>query len=108
MDDLISRLVDLKKVVEKNLAHPDFHGSYSIKDVLTPMVPDLTYEGMEVADGMTASVRLITMMLEGDSWPAGKLESERKVLLEYCEMDTWAMVKLLEKLEELVSKGGKA
>ena len=26
LDDLISRLVDLKKVVEKNLAHPDFYG----------------------------------------------------------------------------------
>lgn len=108
LTDLISRLVDLKKVVEKNLAYPEFMGSYSIKDVLTPLVPDLTYEGMEVADGMTASVRLITMMLEGASWPADKLEAERKVLLEYCDLDTWAMVKLLEKLEELVSEGSQA
>jgi hypothetical protein len=101
LDDLISRLVDLKKVVEKNLAHPDFMGSYSIKDVLTPLVPDLTYEGLEVADGMTASVRLVTMMLEGASWSAENLEAERQVLLEYCEMDTLAMVKLLEALERL-------
>ena len=108
LNDLISRLVDLKKVVEKNLAHPDFMGSYSIKNVLTPLVPDLTYEGMEVADGMTASVRLITMMLEGDSWSAEKLEAERQALLEYCKLDTWAMVKLLEKLESLASDGGRA
>ena len=52
-DDLISRLADLKEVLEKNLAHPDFHGSYSIKDVLTPMVPDLTYDGL--ASNLTRS-----------------------------------------------------
>ena len=101
MDDLISRLVDLKKVVEKNLAHPDFHGSYSIKDVLTPMVPDLTYDGLAVADGMTASVKLAQLMLEGDSFTPAQREAERRDLLEYCKLDTEAMVRLLEKLEEL-------
>ncbi len=74
LDDLISRLVDLKKVVEKNLAHPDFHGSYSIKDVLTPHGPrpDLRRiggrrwnDGQRQAGSADAGGRLI------DAGPAG-------------------------------------
>ena len=106
LDDLISRLVDLKKVVEKNLAHPDFHGSYSIEDVLTPMVPDLTYDGLAVADGMTASVKLAQLMLEEDSLTPAQREAERRALLEYCKLDTEAMVRLLERLEELAVEDG--
>ena len=68
--------------------------SYSIKDVLTPLVPDLTYKGMEVADGMTASVRLFRLMADGNSLTPEQREAERRVLLEYCKMDTLAMVKL--------------
>ena len=30
------------------------HGSYSIKEVLPALVPDLSYSGMEIADGMVA------------------------------------------------------
>lgn len=106
LDDLISRLVDLKKVLEKNVAHPDFQGSYSIKDVLTPLVPTLSYEGMEVADGMTASVRLFRMMMEGDAMPSDEYQAERRALLDYCELDTQAMVELYEAMEGLVGGGG--
>jgi predicted RecB family nuclease len=103
LSDLESRLLDLKKVVERNLAHPDFMGSYSIKDVLTPLVPDLSYQGLEVADGMTASVELARMMLEADSMTDEDRLAKRAALLEYCKLDTWAMVRLLERLEELAS-----
>jgi hypothetical protein len=98
---LADRLVDLKKVVERHVAHPGFHGSYSIKDVLTPLVPDLGYEGMEVADGMTASVELARLMRNADGLSPEERAAKRSALLAYCEMDTWAMVRLVERLEEL-------
>ena len=98
---LDARLVDLKKVVEEHVAHPDFLGSYSIKDVITPLVPELGYDGMEVADGQTASVELARLMRDGDRLPPDERAAKRKALLDYCELDTWAMVRLVERLEEL-------
>ena len=98
---LDERLVDLKKVVEKHVAHPDFRGSYSIKDVLTPLVPDLGYKGMEVADGMTASVELARLMRDADRLSPEERAAKGRALLAYCELDTWAMVRLVERLEEL-------
>jgi hypothetical protein len=36
--------------------HPKFAGSYSLKYVLPALVPDMTYEGMEVANGTDAGM----------------------------------------------------
>ncbi|MHB1191937.1 MAG: DUF2779 domain-containing protein [Longimicrobiales bacterium] len=101
---LSDRLVDLEKVLEKHVAHPAFHGSYSIKDVLTPLVPDLAYEGMEVADGMTANVELARLMRDGHGLSAEERAARRVALLEYCKLDTWAMVRLVERLEEIAGE----
>jgi len=73
-------------------------GSYSIKEVLPAMVPELGYTGMEIADGHSAMQAYHTMCaLE----PGEELDKLRIALLEYCKMDTWAMVKILEELEKL-------
>jgi CRISPR/Cas system-associated exonuclease Cas4 (RecB family) len=101
LDDLEGRLIDLKAVVAEHLAHPEFGGSYSIKDVLAPLVPDLTYEDLAVADGMVASVELAHLILNGDRMTEDERNSKREELRAYCRMDTWAMVRLLERLEEL-------
>jgi hypothetical protein len=101
LNALIGRLVDLKKVVQDNVAHPDFLGSYSIKDVLTPLVPDLSYGGLEVTDGMTASVALARLMRLGHELEAEEYAARRSALLEYCRFDTWAMVRLVERLQEM-------
>ena len=67
-------------------------GSYSIKEVLPAMVPDLSYAGMEIADGMAAMQAYHGMCaLE----PGAELDKLRKAMLEYCALDTLAMVKIL-------------
>lgn len=99
--ELDTRLIDLKKVIADHVAHPDFLGSYSIKDVLTPLVPELAYAGLEISDGMTASVELANLMLNGGKMRPEDYKAKRSALLKYCEMDTLAMVRLLERLEEL-------
>ncbi len=104
LDRLVTRLLDLEKVVGRNVAHPDFRGKTSIKSVLTPLVPELTYDGMEVADGMTASVRLARLILEPEAFSDEARNAERRALLAYCELDTLAMVRLLERLEELAEE----
>jgi len=90
------RLWDLLPVVRNNVYHPAFAGSYSIKNVLPALVPGMTYEGMDVADGTDAG-------LAWESLVRGNLdqaEQDRitKALLEYCAQDTLALVKLVTKL----------
>ena len=50
---------------------------------------------------MAASVELAQLMLRGDSMADEEREAKRAALLEYCKLDTLAMVRLLERLEEL-------
>ncbi|WP_020677114.1 DUF2779 domain-containing protein [Geopsychrobacter electrodiphilus] len=71
------------------------HGSYSIKEVLPAMVPELSYAEMEIADGMAASQAYHEMCRLDDPLALAEL---RKAMLAYCALDTLAMVKILETL----------
>lgn len=103
---LEARLVDLRPILAAHVMHPDFHGSFSIKNVLTPLVPDLAYEGLEIADGLTASVEISRLLRHGDAMTPEERAAKRAALLEYCKLDTWAMARLLERLEELARDSG--
>ena len=50
------RLWDLLPIIRNHVYHPAFGGSYSLKSVLPALVPEMTYEGMEVADGQAAGL----------------------------------------------------
>ena len=91
------RLWDLLPVVRNHVYHPKFAGSYSIKNVLPALVPGMTYEGMEVADGTDAGLAWESLIRGG--LDQAERDRIRKALLEYCGQDTLAMVKLLEKLK---------
>ena len=101
LDELIARLFDLLPVISSHVYHPDFQGSFSIKSVLPALVPELSYDDLEVAEGHTAMVLLEELILRGEGLEEEERERKRENLLRYCEMDTWAMVKLLERLEAL-------
>jgi hypothetical protein len=70
-------------------------GSYSQKAVLPVLVPDLSYEGMEVANGGMAMDAYARMCACED--PA-EIAGIRTALLEYCGLDTLGMVRILERL----------
>ena len=95
---LIDRMVDLEAIIRKNFYHPEFHGSTSIKKTLPALVPDMSYDGMAIAEGDSAMAHF-TFMAWG-KYDSKKMEKTRKDLLEYCKMDTLAMVKLHERLVE--------
>lgn len=100
LNALEQKLVDLLPVIQNHVYHPRFEGSFSIKKVLNPLVPDLTYNDLAIVDGQEASVEIARLL-----FVAHKVEDRdqlRRDLLAYCERDTWAMVRLLEKLRELV------
>ena len=103
LERIEKRLVDLLPVIRRHVYHPDFGGGFSIKKTLPALVPGLSYSDLKVQDGEMATVELQRLMLQGAELPAGERAALRDALLRYCERDTWAMVKLLEKLRSLVA-----
>jgi len=94
-------VLDIKKVVKDHSYHADFKGSFSIKDVLPALVPELSYADLAIHDGDTASVRYLEMQgfRPSDQAP----EEIAANLLTYCCLDTLAMVKIFEVLAEKVT-----
>jgi predicted RecB family nuclease len=91
------RLWDLLPVVRNHIYHPAFGGSFSLKAVLPALVPEMTYEGMEVPNGQVAGLAW-EAMIRGNCSQA-EHQAKRKALLDYCGQDTLALVKLLEALQ---------
>ena len=100
-----ARLFDLLPVVREHTYHPAYAGSYSIKSVLPALVPDMSYDGMEVADGQSAGLAWESLLSGGLA--RDERERVRKALLAYCGQDTMAMVRLLERLKLDVSSAQK-
>ena len=98
---LEAKLIDLFPVVRNCVYHPDFRGSFSLKAILTPLVPELTYSDLVIVDGRVASVEIARLLFVADKIPRQERDRVRQELLDYCERDTWAMVKLVEKLRSL-------
>jgi hypothetical protein len=101
LEALEHKLIDLLPVVRDNVYHPDFLGSFSLKYVLSPLVPELTYDDLVIVDGLVASVEIARLLFVAGKIPQEEHDRVRQDLLNYCERDTWAMVKVLEKLREL-------
>ena len=83
----------------KDYYTPEMKGSYSIKSVLPALCPDLSYDELDIKEGGTAS-RVFGQMLTGEF--QGDVQLTRTHLLEYCKLDTWAMVKLLDRINEVI------
>ncbi|MDB4024012.1 DUF2779 domain-containing protein [Flavobacteriaceae bacterium] len=96
---IVNRLKDLMIPFQQKWYYiPEMKGSYSIKYVLPALVPELSYNDLEIKKGGTASNTFLSMVngtFEGD------FEETRRQLLEYCELDTYAMVRILDKLREV-------
>ncbi len=98
--NIIGRLKDLMIPFQKKWYYtPEMKGSYSIKYVLPALVPELSYQDLEIKEGGTAS-SIFTQMVNGEF--EGDINKARMDLLEYCKLDTYAMVKILEKLKEVL------
>lgn len=98
LGSLIDRTLDLEEVFSEAYVDIAFGGSTSIKKVLPILANDLDYAGMDVANGtdaMEAWKRLIEMP---DSEEKDQL---RAAMLEYCKLDTYAMVRLFEEMERV-------
>jgi len=99
ISERISRIRDLMLPFQSGwIYNPEMNGSYSIKKVLPALFPDLRYEDLEIGDGGTASFAYLNSINNSNF---EEVEKIRINLLEYCKMDTYAMVKLFEYLKSI-------
>jgi hypothetical protein len=100
---IVSRIVDMMQpFAAKAYYTAAMQGSYSIKKVLPALVPECasSYKQLEIADGGTAS-SLFLQMMQGRY--TEDIQKARDNLEKYCKLDTWAMVKVFEKVKEMAN-----
>ena len=87
---LLYRIVDLLQIVRDHVAHPDFRGSYSMKNVAPAVAPEISYGDLDISDGGDASAAFYRMLAD----PTLSREARdglRESLLQYCHRDTLAL-----------------
>jgi len=92
IQSVIERMFDLLPLSREHYYHADMLGSWSIKAVLPTIAPELSYEGLAVAHGGAAQEAFAEMMATETN--EARRADLRQGLLEYCERDTLAMVRI--------------
>jgi hypothetical protein len=96
IEAIIARIADLMVPFRnKDYYVKAMCGSHSIKYVLPALVPDLSYDNLAIADGEMAMLVFSGLAKLNDS---AEKEKRLQALLEYCRLDTLAMVRIWEKL----------
>ena len=88
-----ARVVDLLPIAKNRYYHPSQQGSWSIKQVLPAIAPGLDYGKLEGVQngGMAMQAYLDATAPKTTASEKTAIENQ---LLQYCKMDTYAMVKL--------------
>ena len=91
---IVDRLKDLLPVVRSHIYHKDFKGKFSIKYVAPALSDKVDYRELEgVADGQAASA-IFERIATGNLKERENVPDLRTSLLEYCKLDTLAMVEV--------------
>jgi hypothetical protein len=105
LESINRRMVDLADAVKHGWwEHPDFQGSWSLKQVLPVAAPELDYKFLEIGDGGTASERWMQAVLDS---PCPFSDTERLAVMQalrtYCAQDTLALVRIREYMLALLA-----
>lgn len=102
LDALPDRFIDLMIPFKNRWFYKgDMRGSYSIKGVLPSLFPDdenLDYHSLAIQNGVMAQQAYRKLK----NLTGAELKRHRKEMLEYCQLDTYAMVKILDYLHSIV------
>ncbi|MCA9582675.1 MAG: DUF2779 domain-containing protein [Myxococcales bacterium] len=102
LNRIAGAIEDLLPVVRDHLYHPAFHGSFSLKSVVPALLPELSYDDLDVGDGGTAAGLLADLLLRPET-----IEDAAKVrgdLLAYCRRDTEVMVEIFRVLRGMAEE----
>ncbi len=93
LQTIMDRVVDLLPIARERYYHPSQEGSWSIKKVLPAVVPELSYDDLDgVQDGGLA-MEAFSEAIHPDTAPVRKTQIAQQ-LRAYCQLDTYAMVRL--------------
>jgi len=99
---ILERVVDLLHPFKNfHFYHPNQKGSASIKKVLPIFSEDVKYGDLVIANGADASLSYYKSHFE--DVPAKEKATIREALEKYCELDTYAEIILVDKLNEIVN-----
>jgi len=99
IEKCLAVMIDLMEPFQKRYYyHPAMKGSHSIKSVLPALFPDFNHNNLAISDGAMAMSAFEQLQTETDIFKIAEL---RENLLEYCKLDTLAMVKIFEFIENL-------
>jgi predicted RecB family nuclease len=102
LNKIACRIVDLELIIRKNYYDISFCGRFSIKKILSVLVPRMNYKNLKIGNGRDASAAFafIAMGFYDDK----KAEDVKKNLLRYCAQDTLAMVRIHKFLFDVANK----
>ena len=86
------RIFDLLPVVRRHVYDPAFAGSFSLKAVAPALLPHLTYDGLTIREGGSAS--LAYGELRDPATAPDRAAEIREALLAYCGRDTEILLEL--------------
>ncbi len=99
-NNLNDRIIDLMIPFSSNwYVDADFCGSASIKKVLPVLIPTLSHKDLDISDGGSAQRLWMEAILDGK-----RLDEKDKILsdlVEYCGLDTLAMVEIFNVLRKI-------
>lgn len=91
------RIFDLLPVLKQHYYHPEMKGSWSIKKVLPCLVPELSYAALGSVQEGTQAQAVYFDIISGNLDKRAQ-DASRADLLAYCQLDTLAMVRIVEKI----------
>jgi hypothetical protein len=98
LEGVTGRLVDLFRLTRDHYTHPALNGSYSLKSVLPTLAGELDHALLdEVQDGLSAQAAFHEAIAPSTS--PERREELRAGLLDYCALDTLALVRLAHCLD---------
>ncbi len=105
LDNIYNNIKDLMIPFKNRYYYnKDMHGSYSIKYVLPALFkddPTLDYHNLDLVHNGSEAMNIFANL---SSYSADEQEKIRKSLLEYCCLDTYAMVKIYDYLNDIVKE----
>ena len=97
------RTYDLMTIFKQGLyVDPAFGGSNSLKNVMPVLVPDLSYKNLAIQEGGTASASWA--IVTDPKLPQDERDMLYRDMIEYCRLDVYGMVRILEVLREASAK----
>lgn len=102
LQSIIDRVWDLADIFNHYYYAHEFGGSYSIKNVLPVLAPELDYKRLEISNGDEAQAFYRNLI--NNKYKGIKRNKIKNALLKYCELDTYAMIRLLFTVCEKIEK----